>query len=328
MTRKLRGVFFGTSPFAVPALRSFAEHVAPALVITQPDRAAGRGQKLQATPVKRAAHELGIPTLEPAKLRDVLPELTAANADVYAVASYGKIVPQAVLDLPRLGALNVHPSLLPLYRGATPLQSQLRDGVTASGVTIILMDAGMDTGDILLQQRSPIAPRETYGELHDRFAALGAALLGRACGALAAGTLARIPQRGLAPEEEVARTLTRPLAKDDLIVDWTWPAKRIVDIVRSLAPQPLARATIGEAVVKLVTVDALAATGEAAFETARGTALPGAILRSQVAKGALVVRCGDGAILVKRLVAPSRGEMDGASYAQRIANDVPPVLPL
>jgi methionyl-tRNA formyltransferase len=113
----------------VPALRAFADRVSCTLVVTQPDRPAGRGHKLQPTPVKVAARELGIPTVEPERLRDILVVLAAVHADIYAVASYGKIVPQAILDLPRLGALNVHPSMLPLYRGATPLQSQLRDGV-------------------------------------------------------------------------------------------------------------------------------------------------------------------------------------------------------
>jgi len=229
-------------------------------------------------------------------MRDALPAVRALEAELFGVASYGKIVPQAMLDLPRLGALNVHPSLLPLYRGATPLQSQLRDGVRESGVTIILMDAGMDTGDIVLQERAPIGERETYGELHDRFAALGAALLGRAVRAAAAGTLARTPQAGRASDAEIARTLTRPLRKEDLLVDWRRPAARVVDLVRSLAPQPGARALL------------------------EGESSPVKILEARVAAsaepGTLAVRCGDGAfVVVERLVPPSRGATSGAAYA-------------
>ncbi len=130
----------------MPALQAFAERVECVLVVTQPDRPAGRGQRLQPTPVKAAALELAIPTYEPHSLRDALGTLRGADAGLFAVASYGKILPQPVLEIPPCGALNVHPSVLPLYRGATPLQAQLRDGVTTGGVTIILMDAGMDTG--------------------------------------------------------------------------------------------------------------------------------------------------------------------------------------
>ena len=323
--RKLTGVFFGTSEFAVPALRAFAERVSCRLVVTQPDRAAGRGHKLQPAPVKLAANELGIPTIEPGRLRDAIPTLREVAADLYAVASYGKIVPQAILDLPRCGALNVHPSLLPLYRGATPLQSQLRDGVTNGGVTIIVMDAGMDTGDIALQERATVGPYETYGELHDRFAALGAELLGRACEAVAADRLRPTPQKGLAPDDEIVRTTTRPLSKADLMVDWTWPVKRVVDLVRSLAPQPLARGEIGGETVKLVAVNEVASPRDSIGDDVLAAGRPGDLISVRSGRPELVVRCGDGAVAVRRLVAPSRGQMDGAAYAQRL-RDLPPLL--
>lgn len=245
--------------------------------------------------MKVAARALGIPTLEPEKMRDALTPLGAAGADLFAVASYGKILPQAVLDLPRLAALNVHPSLLPLYRGATPLQAQIRDGVTESGVTIIAMDAGMDTGDILLQERSPIGKRETYGELHDRFAQLGAELLARACELAAAGQLERESQAGLASSEAIAVTTTRPLSKGDLLVDWRWPAQRIVEHVRSLSPAPGARAHLdGEAeMVKLL--EARAAAAREPDE--------------------LSVPCGRGEyVTIERLVPPSRKPMSGREY--------------
>ncbi len=264
--------------------------------MTQPDRPAGRGHKLQPTPVKSAAAELGIPTLEPERLRGALDALRVADAALLAVASYGKIVPQAMLDVPPLGALNVHPSLLPLYRGATPLQSQLRDGVRASGVTIIRMDAGMDTGDIVLQAHREIGPAETYGELHDRFAALGAELLAEAVLATAAGTLRPLPQAGLASDAEIARTLTRPLGKDDLLVDWGAPAQRVVDLVRSLSPAPGARAHLdGEAQAVKILKARLATPADA---------------------GELQVVCGDGrAVVVETLVPPNRKAMTGRAYA-------------
>jgi methionyl-tRNA formyltransferase len=286
-------------------LRAFAEAVDCTLAVTQPDRPAGRGQKLQPTPVKKAARELGIPTLEPERLRDAAAALAGVGADLFAVASYGKIVPQSILELPKLGALNVHPSLLPLYRGATPLQAQLRDGVREGGVSVILMDAGMDTGDLVLQERAAIGERETYGELHDRFAALGAALLRQACLAASAGKLERTPQAGLAPGADIAATLTRPLGKADLLVDWSRPAVRIVDQVRSLAPQPCARAPLaGEAdYVKLLAVRAASAPEP----------------------GELAVACGDGMYaIVERLVPPNRSPMSGAAYLAARRNAASP----
>ncbi len=266
------------------------------LVVTQPDRPAGRGHHVRPSPVKVAAGELGIPTVEPERLRDATRVVGEADAALFAVASYGKIVPQAILDLPPLGALNVHPSLLPLYRGATPLQSQLRDGVTEGGVTIILMDAGMDTGDIVVQVTSEIGPQETYGELHDRFAALGAELLARACAQAAAGVLQRVPQAGLASPDAIARTLTRPLGKADQLVDWSAPAGRVVDLIRSLSPAPGARAVLdGEThAVKIL---------KARLATPADTA-------------ELRVTCGDGrAVVVETLVPPNRKAMSGRAYA-------------
>lgn len=238
----MRSVFFGTSSFAVPSLHALVSCTQCRLVVTQPDRPAGRGQRLRSTPVKIAARELGIPTIEPQRLRrEAVPELFAEPFDLFAVASYGKIVPQWILDLPRLGALNAHPSLLPLYRGATPLQTQIRDGVVESGVTIIMMDAGMDTGDIVLQERSVIEEGETYGALHDRFACLGADLLKRAIEQIRTGTEELTPQRMLGSEEHIVATLTRVLQKEDSRLDSIPYEQRtmngIVNKIRSWAPK-------------------------------------------------------------------------------------------
>jgi len=291
----------------VPALRACAAATDCRLVVTQPDRPAGRGHRLQPTPVKRAALGLGIATLEPLRLREAVEALRACAADIFALASYGKIVPQTVLDVPRLGALNVHPSLLPLYRGATPLQAQLRDGVRQGGVTIMLMDAGLDTGDIVSQSPSAIGPDETYGELHDRFAALGARMLGEVLALAASGPLPRTPQASFGIEaERIDATATRPLDKAALELDWNWSAQRIVDHVRSLAPSPGARAELAGERVKLVRASLNSA--------AQRSAPPGTLLGASGA--AAVVACGDGAVLIERLVPPNRGETDGAAFAR------------
>jgi methionyl-tRNA formyltransferase len=298
----------------VPALRAFASRVSCVLVVTQPDRPAGRGKKLQPTPVKSAAGELGIATLEPERLRDALTALADARADLFAVASYGKIVPQTVLDLPALGALNVHPSLLPLYRGATPLQTQLRDGVSESGVTIIAMDAGMDTGAVVIAERSRIGPRETYGELHDRFARIGADLLARACDDVVAGRASRLPQALFGSQERAARTITRPLAKADLDIDWSASARAVVDRIRSLAPAPGARARFSaddEAAFKI-----LVAREAEPDDFARRDLGPFVVATPGTLVAGKFVATGSGFIVLERLVPPGRNAISGDEFAR------------
>ncbi|MEO7038920.1 MAG: methionyl-tRNA formyltransferase [Candidatus Elarobacter sp.] len=236
---------FGTSAFAVPVLEAVAARHDVVGVVTQPDRPAGRGQRLVATPVKRAADARGLRVLTPERLRPFADEARALGAEVFVVASYGKIVPQALLDLVPV-AFNVHPSLLPLYRGATPLQSAIRDGRNQTGVTIIAMDAGMDTGDVLLQETLAIGGAQTYGDLHDQTARIGAAMAVEAIDRYAQGTLAPRSQVELATERgiteaEIAATLTRPLRKDDLKLPASATARALVDFIRSRAPEPSAR---------------------------------------------------------------------------------------
>ena len=201
--------------------------------------------KLQPSPVKQAALELGLAVHEQARLREFAAKMAGGAFDLFVLASYGRILPEALLALPRLGSLNVHPSLLPKYRGATPIQSAIRSGERETGVSIMLMDAGLDTGDVVLAQRVAIGESETYGELHDRLAETGAALLGRAIDLAAQGALAGAPQRG----EPI---FTQPMRKEDLTIDLAWPPQRVVDAVRALAPQPGARALVDGEIVKVL----------------------------------------------------------------------------
>jgi methionyl-tRNA formyltransferase len=283
-------------------LKRLAARTYVAAVVTQPDRPAGRGQKVAPSPVNTLAQELGLCVHTPARLRAFAVELEALGADIFIVASYGQILPQPVLDLPRSGiAFNVHPSLLPLYRGATPLQSAIRDGRSETGVTIIAMDAGMDTGDILIQERTALSATETYAELHDRLAWRGADLLMAAIDKLSAGTLERTPQaaRGI-PAEEIAATLTRPLGKADLLVDWAQPAVRIVDAIRSLSPAPAARAVLDGEALKV-----LAARPARSGET------------GVTADDGLVEIAGDGnGVVLLRVTPPNRAAMSGGAYAR------------
>ena len=271
-------------------------------MITQPDRPSGRGHKPRPTPVKEAALQLGIPVYEPKSLRDFARQHANGNYDLFVLASYGRILPQDLLDLPKLGALNVHPSLLPKYRGATPIQTALRNGDRETGVTIMLMDAGMDTGDIVLQERMPIAADERYGELHDRLARFGAQVLSHAIDLARSGYITRTPQRG-------ESSTTSPLKKDDLAIDWRAPALKIVNAVRAFAPYPAARAVIAGVPVKLLRAR-IGAQTIAAVQ-------PGEIIGT--AGDALSVRAGDGIVDVVELVAPNRGPQSGAAFAQSLS---------
>jgi methionyl-tRNA formyltransferase len=302
--------------------------------VTQPDRPAGRGHKLVATPVKRAAQARGLRVLTPEKLRPFVEEARALGADAFVVASYGKIVPQALLDVVPV-AFNVHPSLLPLYRGATPLQSAIRDGRTETGMTIIAMDAGMDTGDVLLQERTPIGPAETYGELHDRLAKCSAEMAVEALDRYANGTLERKPQSEVAreldvTEDEIARTLTRPLRKEDLLLPRHATAKQLVDFVRSRAPEPSARASLDS----IAYPDGNIGTGSARITKAHvlRTAPVSNSYDSTLESGRLIainghwfIRATDGWIAVDELVPEGGKRMSMEAYANghKVTSEVP-----
>jgi methionyl-tRNA formyltransferase len=260
---------------------------------------------LRATPVKTAALDMQIPVFEPQSLRAFAQEHAREIYDLFVLASYGKILPQTVLDMPKLGALNVHPSLLPKYRGATPIQTALRNGDLETGVSIMLMDAGMDTGDIVLQERTPIAEEERYGELHDRLAKFGAQVLSHAIDLARSGHIPHLPQSG-------EPSATRPLTKADLEIDWNSSAQNIVNTVRAFAPLPSARATIAGIQVKVLRA-----------RVAMPAILPPAAGEVFAASGdAVRVRCGDGAVDVLEVVAPNRGPQSGAAFLQSLTGRV------
>jgi methionyl-tRNA formyltransferase len=239
---RYRVVFFGTPEFAVPTLQALLDgpdHVVG--VVCQPDKPAGRGQQLHAPPVKQLAARRGVPVAQPVKLKtDEFPAVLRGWApDLAVVAAYGRILPRAVLDLPRLGCINVHASLLPKYRGAAPIQWALRRGESVTGVTIMSMNERMDEGDILLQRATPILPGETYGALQQRLAGLGAVALMEALAALHAGTLRATPQEG------AAATYAPMIEKQDGAIDWTQSAQAIALQVRAFNPWPSAFTTCG-----------------------------------------------------------------------------------
>ncbi|HZP39055.1 MAG TPA: methionyl-tRNA formyltransferase [Methylomirabilota bacterium] len=228
----MRVLFYGTPAFALPTLEALLAHHRVVGVVTQPDRPAGRGRPVVASPVKRRALEAGLPVLQPPRLRDPgWPErLAELGAEVAVVVAFGQILPKAVLDVPARGSINVHASLLPRYRGAAPIAWAIIRGETETGVTTFQMDAGMDTGDMLLRESTPIGPEETAGELSERLAGLGARLLLRTLEEI--DTLPRIPQDG------TQATLAPRLKKEDGWLRPAEPARDLVNRVRGCNPWP------------------------------------------------------------------------------------------
>ncbi len=277
----------------MPSLETLAAAHDVAAVVTRPDRPAGRGLAQRSSAVKQRAGELGLHVLTPERLDgEFIASIGAIQPQLLACVSYGKILPAALLEIPGMTALNVHPSLLPEYRGAAPIQAALRDGRERTGVTIIWMSTKMDAGDIALAQETTIESDENYGALHDRLAILGSRMLGEAAALAATGVLPRKPQ------DETRATFAKPISKDDLRIDGRSSAKRIVDLVRSASPSPAAW-TIYDG-KRLKVLDARAeASGEAAV-TADGPS----------------IRASDGIVRLLRVVPEGKAQMTGAQFAR------------
>lgn len=234
-------VFMGTPDFAVPSLEAIVAAGHEVLgVVTQPDRPKGRSQQPAPPPVKVAAQRLGLPVIQPEKLRtpEAQAQLFAWQPDLAVVVAFGQILRPAVLQWPRLGCINVHASLLPYYRGAAPIHWAIIRGEDETGVTTMWMDEGMDTGDMILQARTPIGPQETTGDLHDRLSAIGAELLTETLRQVAAGTAPRATQ----PHDQA--TMAPLLKPEHEVLDWTASAQGVVNQVRGLNPWPVAHTTL------------------------------------------------------------------------------------
>jgi methionyl-tRNA formyltransferase len=228
-------IFLGTPEFAVPSLKKLVGAKAPiVLAVTQPDRPSGRGKRLRAPPVKLLAESCGIPVYQPQRIKEneALEHIRAFGAECAIVVAYGQILSQAFLDAFTLGTLNVHASLLPAYRGAAPMQRSLLAGEARSGVTIMLLDAGMDTGPILTQRELPLEEDETFGSLHDKMAQMGADLLLETLKRWSAGRVAPVPQ------QDPMATYAPPLLKTEGRLRWDTPAHRIVNTIRAFDPLP------------------------------------------------------------------------------------------
>jgi methionyl-tRNA formyltransferase len=295
----MRLIFAGTPEFAAAALAALidAGHDV-ALVLTQPDRPAGRGMKLTPSPVKQLAVQHGLSVLQPATLKDaeVQAQLTTVNADAMIVAAYGLLLPPAVLTLPRLGCLNIHASLLPRWRGAAPIQRAILADDQETGITIMQMDSGLDTGGMLLRVALPITDKDTAQTLHDKLASLGASSIVSALQQLELGTLQAQPQ------DDSAATYAAKLAKAEGLIDWHKSAAQLARAVRAYNPFPVAQARLQAETWRIWQAQAV--------ERSEGT--PGEILQAD--KAGILVRCGEGALLLEELQRAGGKRLPASSF--------------
>lgn len=299
-TARLRAVFLGTPAFAVPSLRALLTTAEALAVITQPDRPKGRGRRTVAPPVAVFARERGLRVLQPAKLRspDVLQTLRELAPDLIVTVAYGKIIPKDILDLPRRGSINVHPSLLPKYRGASPIQAALRDGQRETGVTIMYQSMELDAGDIILQRSVPIDPNDTAQTLEEKLAQAGAEALVEALRLIAEDRAPRVPQ------DHAQATYVGKLSKEHGRIDWSSAAARLVDFIRAMDPWPSAYTRHRGQLLKIWKAEAVAAAGA-----------PGTVVEVRRGEG-FVVATGEGGLLVLEVQPEGRRRMSADEYAR------------
>ncbi len=292
-------IFAGTPHFAAHALEALLGEHQIVAVLTQPDRPSGRGMQLTASPVKQLAMKHGIPVLQPATLKTeaAQQEIAALNADVMVVAAYGLILPKAVLDIPRYGCLNIHASLLPRWRGAAPIQRAIQAGDAETGITIMQMDVGLDTGDMLLMQTCPITATDNAATLHDKLAEQGAGSIVEALRLLQAQQLQPIKQ------VDAEASYATKLLKTEAQIDWRQDAKIIERAVRAFNPFPVCQSSLHGMIVKV---------WQARLIDAQGA--PGTVLA--VNKQGITVACGKGALCLEVLQRPGSKAQSAAQFLQ------------
>jgi len=301
-------VYMGTPAFAVPPLDALVKsnHQVVA-VCTQPDRPAGRGHKLTPSPVKARAVEYGLPVMQPETLRfaeskEIRAQLKSYDADIFVVAAYGLLLPKGVLNMPPLGCINIHASLLPKYRGASPIHAALLNGDDKSGITIMHMDVGIDTGDVILKKELTISPHERFPTLHDRMADLGAEALMEALTMLDNGTAPRIPQ------DDALSCYAPMLQKSNAIINWGLESEKIVNMTRAFDPWPGSQTMYNGAPLKIWRLDI-------DYSSWQSSPLqpPGTVLDVDPTRGVLI-QTGNGRVWVTELQGDGSKRMPAADY--------------
>ena len=299
----MRVLFMGTPDFALFTLRALVEAGEEIVgVVTQPDKPKGRGYELQPPPVKVFAMEHGIPVYQPTTLKNGAfdAELATLAPEVIVVVAYGKILPASVLNYPLYGCVNVHGSLLPQYRGAAPMQRAIMEGNAETGITTMLMNEGLDTGDMLLTARVPIAENDNFEDIHDKLGAAGASLLLETLAALREGTVTPVAQ------DHARATYAAKIEKADCLIDFTKPAHTVHDTVRALSPIPLAFTHTPDGKL-LKVIEARIGKKEGVFGA------PGTVLSLE---GAVEVACGTGSVFFTRVLPEGKGRMSAADYVR------------
>ena len=299
----MKVVFMGTPEFALPSLRALVENgYRVEAVVTQPDRPGGRGKKLRPPPVKTYALQENIPVLQPEKLRETgfYRLLRDIEPDAIVVAAYGRILPDKILELPRYGCINVHASLLPAYRGAAPIHRAVINGEKETGITIMQMDAGLDTGDIIIQDRVDIGLDDTTGDIHDRLAEQGGSLLVLALELIANGRVRPVKQ------DDAKSSYAHMLSGQDEIINWTRDALSIKNQVRGLNPWPVARTRLREKLLKIWRVEIQDIDCKAAGK-------PGQVLDASGHRG-IIVQTGSGIIIIRELQLQGKKRMSVGDF--------------
>jgi methionyl-tRNA formyltransferase len=302
--QRLRIAFLGTADFAVPTLHVLATGPDDIVaVFTRRDRPAGRGRRLRPSPVKLAARDLGLALLQPERVSEAegLAQLKELTPDVLFVAAFGELLKPEALSAPRLGAVNLHASLLPRYRGAAPIQRALLAGETETGVTVQWMAAELDAGDIILQRAVSIGSDENFGSLHDRLAGVGAELAAESMALLREGDAPRVPQQ----HEDASHA--PPVRREELVIDWRRPAAELARVVRAFSPSPGARTTRGGRLLKVL-------SAREGRREAPGEGIPGRVM--EVTNEGFSVRAGEGRLEVLRVQPEGRTKMSAADYAK------------
>lgn len=302
----MKVVFMGTPDFAITSLEALLQNNFEVVaVVTQPDRPAGRGKKMRPSPVKTAALKAGLPVYQPQKIADpgFIQTLTRLNPEVIVVVAFGQILPREILKLPRYGCINVHASLLPGYRGAAPIHRVVMNGERETGVTIMQMDAGLDSGDMLTQEKITIGPDDTAGIIHDKLAALGGKLLIQALHLIKRGLITPVPQ------DDKKSSYARMLGRQDEVINWQQSAAAIKNQIRGLNPWPGARTTLGGKLLKIWRVDVAEGQGIGVQQGSR----PGQIVGEPSDQG-ILVQTGDGVLVILELQLQGKKSMDVATF--------------
>ena len=313
MRNDMRAIFMGTPDFSVPVLTAMKEAGHDMLAaVTQPDKPKGRGKEMQMTPVKAKALELGIPVLQPKRVRDpeFVEQLRELKPDVMVVVAFGQILTKEVLEVPKYGCINVHASLLPMYRGAAPIQYVILNGEKETGVTTMFMDEGLDTGDMLLKTVVPITADETGGTLHDKLSAAGAELLIRTLEQMEAGTLRRIPQTG---ETCYVGTLKKSMGE----MDWSRPAEELERQVRGLNPWPSAYTFLNGKTLKIWKAEVRHTEAVSSQEAEEPEALAdrkscGSVI--VISRDSIQVQTGDGILAIRELQLEGKKRMTADAF--------------